>query len=78
MTRVVQIELTLNVEIEAHFHTGDDTSDAHWVVDEIVSMSVQGPSMKDNYDLATSSILAIYLLDERGEELADLFAQQEP
>jgi len=70
MSRTVQIELVLEVEIQAKF-TGQA-----WETEEIVS--IRAVHDRNQYCLGASSLLANYLLDERGDELADLFAQQEP
>lgn len=74
MTRVVQLELTLSVEVEATFKKSKiDPNLSGWVITDI--KSVRDASGKNPLE---HEMFANFLLNERENELAELYAQQEP
>lgn len=74
MTRIVQLELTLSIEVEAHFEKSEiDPTLSGWVITDI--KSVRDSSGKNPLE---HEMFVDYLFNERENELAELFAQQEP
>jgi hypothetical protein len=71
MTRVVQLELTLNVEVTAHFEEPDDTNLGGWTIDDIASVKIAGG------DVSKETITDI-LFNEYAQSLSELYTQQEP
>lgn len=69
MIRIVQLELTLEVEVEAEFNDGA------WEVDDIAAVRIEGHPIDIGENRLGDLLLNDTMICQR---LADLYAQQEP